>query len=199
MLTTAQRARIHLGNVFPGLEPLFEETGPVELSPNREILVAEAVTKIVVGQMLSKEAAASIYQRIETARDQYAHAGSWKLDSDVLKACGLSGRKVRTIKEFGSQYDTEMAVFEAWRNLPYSELVKMVSSHWGLSQWSADMLAIFYFGLEDVFPKSDGTIVRAIKMLQSTQNGLNINSKAAKPFRTYLSLYLWRMIDLKIL
>ncbi|MBC6406313.1 MAG: hypothetical protein GDA41_11460 [Rhodospirillales bacterium] len=180
---------------YPLLCGLLEQLSPLpELVP-QPLPVAEAVTKIVVGQMLSRVAADTIYARLADLRDRRQLEGCWKLAEADLVVCGLSRRKVRTVREFAACYERDPASFEAWRDLDYPELSAAVSGHWGMSQWSADMLAIFYFAKPDVFPATDGTLIRVRRILEENYLQGPLQPDLAKPFRTSLARYMWAFLD----
>jgi DNA-3-methyladenine glycosylase II len=192
-------AKEHLINVYPELRPAFTVLGGIELPNNETISVGEAITRIVIGQMLSRRAAQSIYSRVEQKKKENELEGSWHLGIDGLVAQGVSTRKARAIKEFGEQYDRNPDLFEAWRCLQHEEIRKKVSAHWGLSTWSADILSIFYFGLPDVFPFDDGTIKRVVQYINKELfKNQPFDPNMARPYRTYISLYLWKMVDERI-
>lgn len=157
--------------------------------------VAEAVTKIVVGQMLSRAAADTIYARLVAARLRYELPGCWMLSEVDLLESGLSRRKVRTIRDFGVCYEHDPQRYEAWRELEHTELSGEVSMHWGLSQWSSDMLAIFYFARPDVFPATDGTIIRVRRILEEQHLLRPLKPDLARPYRSYLARFMWALLD----
>ncbi|TPW11131.1 MAG: 3-methyladenine DNA glycosylase, partial [Halothiobacillaceae bacterium] len=68
-----------------------------------------------------------------------------------------------------------------------------VERHKGLSRWSASMLGIFYFAMEDIYPEIDGTIMRVQRLLQG--RNIELNPEAVSPYRSYLALYLWKLLD----
>ena len=185
----------HLRVAYPPLRGLLAQVRPLPDLVAQPLPVAEAVTKIVVGQMLSRAAADTIYARLTSLRDRRQLAGCWQLAEEELLHCGLSRRKVRTVREFAACYKRDPASIEAWRSLDYPELSGAVASHWGLSQWSADMLAIFYFAKPDVFPATDGTIVRVRRILEETQLQGPLQPELARPFRTSLARYMWAFLD----
>ena len=187
----------HLIDACPELIPTFSSLGSVELPNNQAISVAEAITRIIIGQMLSKHAAQSIYNRVEEKKQKRGLKGSWQLSIDELIAQGVSSRKVKAIKRFGKQYDKSPHLFEAWRHLQHKEVREEVSAYWGLSTWSADILSIFYFGFEDVYPENDGSIKRVTRLLE--QKGITFNPEQAAPYRSYLALYLWAILDQKLI
>lgn len=185
----------HLRAAYPHLSDLLKQVPPLQALKPQPLHIAEAVTKIVVGQMLSRAAADTIYSRLTAIRARRELEGSWKLSEADLLNSGLSRRKVRAIREFAICYERDPSKFEAWRTLDYPELCEAVSGHWGLSQWTADMLAIFYFAMPDVFPATDGTIIRARKVLEECFLLGPLEPELARPFRTYLARYMWALLD----
>jgi DNA-3-methyladenine glycosylase II len=124
-------------------------------------------------------------------------SGPWRLSETELAACGISRRKAFAIVSFGNHFEDDPKNFESWSDLEHEALVLEVGKFWGLSRWSADILALSYFGSPDVFPMSDGTLNRAIKAaIAHTSVPLNEWSiQAASPYRSYLARYLWKSID----
>lgn len=191
--------RERLQAVYPHLAELLMQLPRLEAPQVYSGPVAEAVTRIVIGQMLSGSASATIYERVRTARDRAGLAGSWQLSQADLLAAGLSARKVKTVRAFGERYDDITDEIEAWRYLSYQELRREVEACWGLSRWSSDMLAIFYFGHQDVFPETDGTIMRALGMLRSRFPGHEVDPELVRPYRTFLALAFWSLVDTGLL
>lgn len=187
--------RQHLIIAYPDLSNLFQKVPPLEVLRPQQLPIAEAITKIVIGQMLSRVAADVIYSRLIKIRDRHRLEGSWKLSEKELLDCGVSRRKVRTIREFAVCYESDPSRFDVWPNLDHLDLRAAVSDYWGLSQWSADMLAIFYFGMPDVFPEKDGSIIRVQKMLEEHYLTKPLDPGLARPFRTTLARYMWALLD----
>jgi DNA-3-methyladenine glycosylase II len=197
-------AASHISRAIPPLQPIIAKTGVIPVPPPTAADLGDAVSAIVVGQMLSRKAADHIMTRVraEIARKSLSHA--WQLSALTLRRCGLSKRKIRTLGEFGYAHDKDPLLEQRWRALDYPNLQISVAQIWGLGGWSAAMLAIFHFGLEDVFPDSDGSIARAVSLLSMPTNLADpsegtFDAELAAPFRTYLSLYLWAALDRGIL
>jgi len=194
------QAFAHILSSYPELEAVITAVGVLGLPCAKQVSVADAVTRTVIGQMLSRHAARTIYERVEKLSIEKGLDGGCKLSIDELTGLGVSGRKAKTITEFGQKYDKAPDTFEVWRQMPHGDVVREVSSHWGLSTWSADILSIFYFGFEDVFPEKDGTIQRAVSIINDKHyNGASFDPYKASPYKTYLSLYLWQMVDQNII
>lgn len=185
----------YLMDAYPHLSGLLAQVSPLPTLNPQPHPVAEAVTKIVVGQMLSRSAAEKIFTRIVVTSASLKLEGCWQLSETDLLDCGLSRRKARTIREFAASYALNPSSFESWRDLDYLELSTEVSQHWGLSQWSADMLAIFHFAKPDVFPETDGTIIRVRRILEDRHLPGPLEPERASPFRTSLARYMWALLD----
>jgi len=176
----------YLGNM-PTIQPLYQ----------KDISVLGAISKIVIGQMLSRKAASTITHRVESLAAKEDKCEIALLSENEIRSCGISSSKAKAIKLFAEQYFNDVNRYENWRNLESARLFAEVNNHWGLSHWSASMLAIFYFGFEDVYPVNDGSIKRITGLLG--QKGITFEPEKAAPYRSYLALYLWEMLDSKMI
>jgi DNA-3-methyladenine glycosylase II len=190
-------AHAHIRKVIPCLRPLLEAIGEVSLPAPVQEPVADSLARIVAGQMLSRSAARLIISRMEAAAERLGGCGIYSLPETELRMCGLSARKARTMGFIAELATNEPHRLEAWRTLPFESLIREVSQIWGLSDWSAAMLAIFYFGHTDVFPSTDGSIVRAIQLIRGETLGdlAHFDHRAAAPYRSYLAMTLWVALD----
>lgn len=164
----------------------------------KDINVLGAISKITIGQMLSRKAANTIIHRAETLAAKEGKYEIALLSKQKIRSCGISSSKAKAIKLFAEQYFNDVNRYENWRNLEKrARLFAEVNNHWGLSHWPASMLAIFYFGFEDVYPVNDGSIKRITSLLD--QKGITFEPEKAAPYRSYLALYLWEMLDRKMI
>lgn len=191
-MNSSQIIKIIQGS-HPGLNEFINLVDPVEPITPRDISVLDAVSHIVIGQMLSRKAAQAIINKTLNLSIQRNLPGTAYLSDTDLRGCGLSGRKAKTIRCFADFYHQNSSAVENWRNLSDKDLYTQVRRHWGLSNWSASMLGIFYFGFEDIFPFEDGSIKRVVKAFESIN--IPIRPQLVKPYRSYLALYLWKFLD----
>lgn len=184
---------------YPEHESLFSKLKTVPKLKPRDIPLPEAVVRVVIGQMLSGAAAKTIYSRVTTAATERGLVGSWQLDFDVLRSCGLSGAKANNICAFGAKIGNDVFAIEHWRTLDLNSLIEEIRSNNGMGEWTASILALFYVGHEDVFPVGDGSLRRAIATLQRRaakhSRRYKFDPDRARPFRSYLALYLWQALD----
>ena len=81
--------------------------------------------------------------------------------------------------------------------MPLPQYKHEIMSIWGFGQWAADMIAIFYLGRMDVWPNTDGGIIKASRIVFG-----QISEKEIKQIingsETVVALYLWEMLNRKI-
>jgi DNA-3-methyladenine glycosylase II len=187
----------HLIRSYPNLSVYLSNSSNIKLLESKNISVLGAVSKIIIGQMLSRKATSTIIHRAESLADKERKCEIALLSVEEMSTCGISGSKAKAIKLFAEKYFNDVDRHENWRNLNNSTLFSEVNKHWGLSHWSASMLAIFYFGFEDVYPINDGSIKRVTGLLE--QKGITFDPEKAAPYRSYLALYLWEILDRKLI
>ena len=192
----------HLQARYPELSDVLEQVKTVPRLKPRDMPLPEALVRVVTGQMLSAQAAQTIYERVRGATAAQGLPGGWLLDHDSLRACGLSGAKARTICDIATRIGANAEALDHWYALPPDELIEQIRQHRGMGAWTASIIALFYVGHEDIFPSADGSIQRAIAMIQA-QTGKRkarpFDPDKAAPYRSYLAMYLWRALDAGVL
>ncbi len=188
---------------YPEHDSFFAQLKTIPKLTPRSLPLPEAVVRVVTGQMLSGAAANTIYKRIATATREQGLVGSWQLDHDSLRNCGLSDSKARTICAFGSKIGNDASALEHWRTMAPDALTQEIKSNKGMGDWTAAIISLGYIGHEDVFPWGDGSLQRAVAVLQRAGAGRSRRYKfdpdRARPYRSYLALYLWQALDSGIL
>lgn len=182
---------------MPFMVPLIERTGSLPLPAPESEPVAASLVRIVAGQMLSRTAAQTILGRMAAAATRAGLDQLYLLDESELRSCGLSGRKAKTIGAIRNLAENQPDRLELWRTLEWVDLRREVSSIWGLSDWSAGVLAIFDFALPDVFPLGDGSLVRAMRLIERLymDDGNEFPHAAGSPYGSYLAVTLWAALD----
>ena len=196
------RIKRHLQERYPELADLLAEMKTVPKLRRRDLPLPEALVRVVTGQMLSAQAAQTIYERIRVAAQARELQGSWLLDHDSLRACGLSGAKARTVCEIGAQIGANPGALDHWYELPPERLIEEIRQYRGMGAWTASIIALFYVGHEDIFPSADGSIQRAIALIEGGRKKRGrraFDADLAAPYRSYLAMYLWRALDTGVL
>jgi len=107
----------------------------------------------------------------------------------------MSNGKCRTIEEFRTAYLIDPDPIDSWSALSYEELLTEVQGFWGMSHWTASILALFHFAHEDIFPNSDASLQKAAKLIEIQYPKNFLDPEACRPYRSYLALALWAGLD----
>lgn len=194
IVPTSEQIRRLIAERYPEISSQMHSV-PLQrkLAFNGELTIGDAVVEVVTSQMLSRFVADRIFSRLVTAKEKLDLIGTWELPHEELITSGLSRSKAWTIQQFAATYRSEPDFIDDWKILEPHEMHRRVKSFWGMSDWTASILSIFYFGHEDVFPVNDGSIIRSLTKLGYSPESFDHHSAA--PYRSYLALYLWAILD----
>lgn len=172
------------------------ESGPCSLRKRRDLPLPDMLCRAVAGQQLSTKAASTIWKRVVELCDQTPVA-EFALEADplTLRQCGLSSSKTKAIQAIAQAYREGQLEEDVLNQLATDDRSARLTQIWGVGQWTADMINMFYFGDKDVWPAGDLTVWKTLERL--TDKRRNHNKTAAKfaPKRTYLALYMYAIAD----
>ncbi len=188
---------------FGTLNKIITANGIINLCKKKDDLLFEQLVKTVAGQQLSKQAANTIWSRIinlcnsnevsifEQCSPEFA---------DDLRACGLSRFKVKAILGVKDAFLSGAISPKQLSMANYPTVVNKISSLWGFGNWSADMIALFFFAHKDVWSPDDVALQRGMRFIvENDAVSSDEVLKAVTPYRSYLSLHLWKAIDTNII
>jgi DNA-3-methyladenine glycosylase II len=205
-------ALAHLCVADPKLGALINRAGAFTLRLDPSQSPFESLLESILYQQLNGKAAASIHRRV---REYYSGdpAPQLLLDTpdEVLRAAGVSGNKVRALKDLAARtLDGTVPTHATIKKMTDAEIVERLTLVRGIGPWTVEMLLIFRLGRPDVLPVSDYgvrkgfalTFQRVPKTRPLAAEDLpkpEILLKRGKrwaPFRSVASWYLWRACDL---
>ena len=137
---------------YPELKEVFAEVGPLQEIRPRQIPIHEAIVNIVANQMLSSKVAESIIARLRNTAEVKNIMRTIDLDAEDFRSCGLSAAKAKTLVSFRESLESDPLIPERWKALDQDSLFAEVCSHWGLSRWSASILALSSIGRRELWP-----------------------------------------------
>lgn len=184
-------------SISPALTTAIERNGPVDLVAAQDVPFAHRLCRAVAGQQLSLRAAETIWGRVVASapegEDLVEYFG--RVEPGVLRGCGLSGAKVRAVGAIAAvtaqgQLDTTELC-----QLSHAERTERLTAIWGVGQWTADMMGIFYFGEPDIWPDGDVTARKTLEKLTSKRRKTVRTAKLFSPYRSYLALHMWQWVD----
>ncbi|MFB6172656.1 MAG: DNA-3-methyladenine glycosylase [Haloarculaceae archaeon] len=181
----------------PHLGPVVEEHGDLEIDPADDVF-ARLVTSIV-RQQVSMAAAAATRERLVEAVE-LTPAGVLAAEESTLRDAGLSRQKASYVRNVARAFQEEgydRDTFAAMSNEAIREELTAIA---GVGDWTADMQLIFALGREDVFPVGDlgiraGMVALFPDLDREDRAAMVERSEAWRPYRSYASLYLWRLSD----
>jgi len=136
-------------------------------------------------------AAKAIWGRVEAAR----LSGPRKVanaSEEELRACGLSGQKVRYAKALAAAKIN----YKSLREAPTSEVIETLVAVPGIGVWTAEIYAMFALGRADVFAPGDLALQEATKLLfelpeRPKEREMRKISEVWSPHRAVAARLLW--------
>ncbi|HEX8993828.1 MAG TPA: DNA-3-methyladenine glycosylase 2 family protein [Candidatus Paceibacterota bacterium] len=175
---------------------------PVELPFKRtRAALFESLVETVISQQLGAAASDTIFARVkEACNGRITSLSILKISPEKLRAAGLSGAKIKTIKEISKAIESGSLDLLALKQISEAEAAEKLMSIWGLGPWSVDMFMIFGLGRADVFSVGDLGLVRSMEAIyalpkDAPKEALLAIAEKWSPHRTYASLLLWRCRD----
>jgi len=155
-----------------------------------------ALLNIIVGQQVSALAAAAIRARLAEAVDPLTPEKFLAAGDEVLRAVGLSRRKVEYGCGLAEAMLSGMLETDRFAEMPDDDVVQSLTGIRGLGRWSADIYMLFALRRTDIWPAEDLAIQEALRRLK------NLDERPARkisetivepwrPFRGIAALFLW--------
>lgn len=145
----------------------------------------------IVSQQVSTHAARAIWGRMEQAALTTPTA-VLAADDDTLRAPGLSGQKMRYARALAAAGID----FDALRDLPDAEIVRILVEVPGIGRWTAEIYAMFSLGRADVFAPADLALQESARRLfaleaRPREAAMRRMAEAWTPWRTVAAGLLW--------
>lgn len=177
----------------PVLDRLADEHGDLSVAPHDDPF--RRVVESIVNQQLSTQSAAAIrdrlFEQVEVTPD-----GILAADEDVLADAGLSGQKIRYVRNAAERWDDTLdpSLYEDATN---DEVVASVTDVTGFGDWTAKIYLMFVLGRADVFPVEDLGIRKAMAKHYGHEDReeMRAHAEAWRPYRTVACRHLWRTVN----
>ncbi len=197
-------AMTYLAARDPRIARLVQETVPFEPEIDPTQSPYEALLEAIAYQSISGKAAATIYGRVKAlsaAGGPPMPQEMLKLRKPVLRKAGLSGAKIRAMKDLAQKtIDGIVPTHDEALKLSDEELVERLVSVRGIGAWTVEMFLIFRLGRPDVLPIHDlgvqkGWSVAYGKKHKPRPKELLAFGERWRPYRTVASWYMWRAFE----
>ena len=184
----------------------MERIGPIEPDPRwrKPFDPVDALARAILYQQLSGKAAATIVGRVEAAieSDRFHCDTLARIDDAALRACGVSGNKSLALRDLALREERgEIPTLRQMATMDEDAIIAALVPIRGIGRWTVEMMLMFRLGRPDVLPIDDLGIrkgAQAIDKLEEMPAPKVLQARGEKwgPYRTYASLYLWRIADL---
>ena len=172
----------------------IKTVGPLKIKLSKMNFV-DHLSKIIVGQQLSVKSAAAIWTRTEEILKQNTHKKTNERLNKKLKKAGLSRQKIQYLN--GIIFNEELINLskKTLKGLSAEEFYELLIKIKGIGPWSIEMSRIFYVGDPDIFSFLDLGLKNAHLRVFNINNYNESFYKEFSPYRSYMCLYMWRLLE----
>lgn len=195
----------HLARRDRKLGAWMRKLGPIEPDPRwrKSFDPVDALARAILYQQLSGKAAATIVARVETAidSDRFHCDTLARCDDATIRACGVSGNKLLALRDLALRESRgEIPDLRRMSTMDNDAIVAALVPVRGIGRWTVEMMLMFRLGRADVLPIDDLGVRKGAQLVDKleqmpTPKALAETGERWGPYRTYASLYLWRIAD----
>ena len=160
-----------------------------------------SLCKSIIGQQISVAAANSVFKKFNNACNGKINPKIVKkITIHKLKKCGLSRQKAKGIKELSVKFSNKSFNPNLIKKMNNEEAIAYLSTLRQIGRWSAEMILLFTFNRENIWPVQDIGLLRAIsknykKKYLPPIKFIYLLRKKFSPYCSVATWYLWRSID----
>ena len=179
--------------------------GPIDADPRwrKPFDPVDALARAILYQQLSGKAAATIVSRVEAAidSDRFHCDTLARCDDATIRACGVSGNKLLALRDLALRESRgEIPDLRRMASMDNDAIIAALVPVRGIGRWTVEMMLMFRLGRPDVLPVDDLGIRKGAQVVDKRGEMPKPRELAARgekwgPYRTYASLYLWRIAD----
>jgi DNA-3-methyladenine glycosylase II len=174
-----------LAKAEPRFRPFVKSLGYPE--PRIRDRGYETLLRTIVGQQVSVNAAAAVWNKLEAARGDLTDPSAITTASfDELRACGLSRQKqgyARSLAELVMSGELDLHALPA----DDEEAIALLTKVKGIGRWSAEIYLLFAEGRPDIWPAGDLAVQIAVgRMLGlDARPSEKLTRELAEPWRPH--------------
>jgi DNA-3-methyladenine glycosylase II len=161
------------------------------------------LVRAIVYQQLAGAAAAAIHGRLIASMDgEVTPERMLALSDETLRAVGLSGAKVASLRDLAAKVLDGTVVLDSRRirALSDEDLIERLSAVRGIGRWTAEMFLIFHLRRLDVWPTGDLGVRKGYGLAWGiptpTPRQLEPLGNPYRPYRSVVAWYCWRAAEL---
>ena len=193
------KAKNYLSKKDKVMKVLIKKYNDKTLTTRKDIFFS--LCKSIIGQQISVAAANSVFKKFKKiCKGKINPKVVKKFTTQKLKRCGLSKQKARGIKELSIKFSNKSFNPKLINKMNDEEAIIYLSTLRQIGRWSAEMILLFTFNRENIWPIQDIGLLRAIsnnykKKYLPPKKFINYLGKKFSPYCSVATWYLWRSID----
>ena len=149
------------------------------------------IVKTIIGQQVSVSAARSIWKKVEISLKEKNSI----ISTEELAKCGLSKPKAKYIYGVINNKDLKSVSKKTLQAMQDNELSEFFLQIKGIGPWTLGIIKMFYLGNSDTFLNGDLAIKKRALYFFNDSEYMGIDYS---PYKTYLCLYLWQSLSVKL-
>ena len=163
--------------------------------------VYQSLARTIVYQLISTKAGDAIWGRVQTwAGGDVTHHAILDAEEDTLRACGLSGPKIRHMKSVANAVHTDALPLAEMHDMNDSDARKCLIAVKGIGPWTAELFIMCALKRMDAFPEGDVGLMESLRLLQNAEERLTAKAFLAhadnwRPYRGMAAHLLWGYIN----
>lgn len=183
-----------LSGICPHMRMIGETIGPPPLRW-REPGFAGLVSTITA-QQLSVSSANAIRTKLMARLDPLTPEALLGASEEELRACGLSGPKIRTLRALAGAIVSGDLPFDSLADMPVPEAQAALVRVHGIGPWTAEVYMMFCLGVQDIFAPADLALQEGAKLAMGLESRPTTKEMAEiatrwAPWRAVAARMLW--------
>ena len=188
------RGMDHLVGICPHMGMIAQTCGAPPLrwrEPGFDGLVS-----MITAQQLSVASAKAIRAKMDAQLGEITPDRLVSASEEELRACGLSGPKIKTLRALSDAIMSGSLPFERLAELPVEEAhAAMIKVH-GIGPWTAEVYLMFCLGVQDIFAPADLALQEGAKLAMGLETRPTTKQMAEiamrwAPWRAVAARMLW--------
>ncbi|TDP74445.1 DNA-3-methyladenine glycosylase II [Roseateles toxinivorans] len=192
----------HLAKRDRVMKKLIPQFGEARLESRGDAFTTLA--RSIIGQQISVPAAQAMWEKflalMAGPANQVAPAAVLALDAALMRAAGLSARKIDYLCDLAQHFEAGSVHVPQWQQMDDEAIIEELVAIRGIGRWTAEMFLIFYLMRPNVMPLDDPGLIKGIS--QNYFSGEPVSRAEARevadawaPYRSVATWYIWRSLD----
>ncbi len=162
----------------------------------RSLAGFDGLLRIIVDQQVSVAAGRAIWAKLCTQFPERAPEAFLTADEERLRASGLSGPKIRTVRAISAALADSTLNLDALGAMEADAAKALMTRVKGIGPWTADIYLMFCLGHADAFAPGDLALQEAVRLAfrlheRPTERETGLIAERWRPWRAVAARVLW--------